>query len=267
MTLGERIAAQRTELHLSQSELAEKLEVSRQSVSKWETDTSVPELDKLVKLCDLFALSMDQLVRGEEGVRPDRPPDRGDRGGEEVHTGPPMRMIVGIVLLALAALAFLMTLLIWGSPLISLVMPVPLLVPGVLCLVLKRPGLWCAWAVCAMVDAYFYFGTGVNWSWFLYLGSGGPGLVHILIAGAMLAWRLVMIWATARHFREGQLWTRGRLLLLAAACLLAHTPIWSLGLWQYKVCRIAVSGLKLGLVSGLAVQLARYLRQRKLDQA
>ena len=50
MTLGERICAQRTAHHLSQTDLADALGVSRQSVSKWETDASVPDLDKLVKM-------------------------------------------------------------------------------------------------------------------------------------------------------------------------------------------------------------------------
>lgn len=65
MTLGKRIYDLRTAKNLSQGDLAEALDVSRQSVSKWETDTSVPDLDKLVKLCDLFEVSMDELVRGE----------------------------------------------------------------------------------------------------------------------------------------------------------------------------------------------------------
>ena len=66
MTLGERICAQRTAHHLSQTDLADTLGVSRQSVSKWETDASVPDLDKLVKMCELFETSLDQLVRGAE---------------------------------------------------------------------------------------------------------------------------------------------------------------------------------------------------------
>ena len=56
MTLGARISALRTARGLSQSQLAEALEVSRQSVSKWETDASVPDLDRLVKLAELFGL-------------------------------------------------------------------------------------------------------------------------------------------------------------------------------------------------------------------
>ena len=71
MTLAEKILHLRTELGLSQLELAEKLEVSRQSVSKWETGQSVPDLEKIIKLADLFGVSVDELVR--EGERPQPP--------------------------------------------------------------------------------------------------------------------------------------------------------------------------------------------------
>ena len=50
MTLGERLARLRAQAGLSQDDLAERLDVSRQSVSKWENNVSVPDLDKLVKL-------------------------------------------------------------------------------------------------------------------------------------------------------------------------------------------------------------------------
>lgn len=46
------------EKRLSQGDLAEVLEVSRQSVSKWETDSSVPDLDKLIKLSQLFGVTL-----------------------------------------------------------------------------------------------------------------------------------------------------------------------------------------------------------------
>ena len=70
MNLSEKITALRTERKLSQGDVAEKLEVSRQSVSKWETGQSVPELDKIVKLADLFGVSVDELVRDGEIPRP-----------------------------------------------------------------------------------------------------------------------------------------------------------------------------------------------------
>lgn len=71
MTLGEKICMLRTGKGLSQEDLAAKLEVSRQSVSKWETSQSVPDLEKIIKLADLFGVSVDELVR--EGERPQPP--------------------------------------------------------------------------------------------------------------------------------------------------------------------------------------------------
>lgn len=50
---------------MTQDELAERLGVSRQTVSKWELDSAYPEMDKLIELCDLFSCSMDELVRGD----------------------------------------------------------------------------------------------------------------------------------------------------------------------------------------------------------
>lgn len=50
---------------LTQEQLAERLNVSRQSVSKWESGLSFPEMDTILKLCELFAVSMDTLLRGD----------------------------------------------------------------------------------------------------------------------------------------------------------------------------------------------------------
>ena len=67
MSLGTNISRLRAEKRLSQGDLAEVLEVSRQSVSKWETDSSVPDLDKLIKLSQLFRVTLDELVNYEGG--------------------------------------------------------------------------------------------------------------------------------------------------------------------------------------------------------
>lgn len=48
---------------MTQEELAEKMGVSRQTISKWELDSTYPEMDKVVELCKLFSCSMDKLVR------------------------------------------------------------------------------------------------------------------------------------------------------------------------------------------------------------
>lgn len=68
MTLGEKIFKLRTRQGFSQEALGEKLGVSRQSVSKWETDQSVPELDKIVALSEVFQVSTDYLLKEKEGM-------------------------------------------------------------------------------------------------------------------------------------------------------------------------------------------------------
>lgn len=65
MTIGEKIARLRNAAHISQETLAEKLDVSRQSVSKWEMDQAMPQVDKIIMLCELFSVSADALLKNE----------------------------------------------------------------------------------------------------------------------------------------------------------------------------------------------------------
>ena len=65
MTLGEKIARQRKELNYTQEQLADILGVSRQSISKWESDIAYPETGKLIELGKLFDCSMDYLLKEE----------------------------------------------------------------------------------------------------------------------------------------------------------------------------------------------------------
>ena len=63
MTIGEKIKKLRAGKGLSQSDLAEKLGVSRQSVTKWETEGGLPEIDSLITIADTFGVTVDSLVR------------------------------------------------------------------------------------------------------------------------------------------------------------------------------------------------------------
>ena len=74
MTLGTNIQQLRKEHNMSQGDLADALDISRQSVSKWETDTATPDLDKLLKLSEIFSVSLDELVKGADDTPP-TPPD------------------------------------------------------------------------------------------------------------------------------------------------------------------------------------------------
>lgn len=78
MTPGENIARLRAAKNRSQGELADALDVPRQSASKWEADAPVPELDRPVQLSERFNVSPDELVKGEaaKADEPAPPPVR-----------------------------------------------------------------------------------------------------------------------------------------------------------------------------------------------
>lgn len=66
MELSEKLLNLRKANDLTQEQLAEKIGISRQSVSKWESGQAVPELDKIVALCELFNVTTDYLLKPSE---------------------------------------------------------------------------------------------------------------------------------------------------------------------------------------------------------
>ena len=72
MTLGERILKYRKKAGISQEELADRLNVTRQSISLWETDQTVPSLDNLITIAELFGISLDELCGRNTDKNDDR---------------------------------------------------------------------------------------------------------------------------------------------------------------------------------------------------
>ena len=72
MKLEERLTALRQEKGLSQAEVAEQLDVSRQAISRWETGKAVPTVDNLACLSRLYGVPMEALLYGDEGAEPVR---------------------------------------------------------------------------------------------------------------------------------------------------------------------------------------------------
>ena len=64
MSFSENLQFLRTRNSITQEQLAEQLDVSRQSVSKWESGASFPEMDTLLRICDLYSVDLDTLLRG-----------------------------------------------------------------------------------------------------------------------------------------------------------------------------------------------------------
>ncbi len=98
MTIGERIAKCRKEKNLSQEYIAELLDVSRQAVSKWETNQTEPDTGNLIQLARVFGVSVEYLANGEEA-----PPKV-----VYVEKNLPIFKIIGIVFIALGGLSLIL---------------------------------------------------------------------------------------------------------------------------------------------------------------
>lgn len=140
MNLSEKILRLRTARGMSQGDLAEQLEVSRQSVSKWETGQSIPDLDKIIKLADLFGLSVDELVREREAPKsqPERPTQQVIYVEQEKHSDLTVAQILGIVL-EVSGTAIALLGLIGELGDLVLFSPIPVILGLPLLLVKKRP--------------------------------------------------------------------------------------------------------------------------------
>lgn len=69
MSIGQRIAKLRRNLDLTQEQLSEKIEVSRQTISKWEQDIILPPTNRLIKLSNVLGASVDYLLTGKEDIK------------------------------------------------------------------------------------------------------------------------------------------------------------------------------------------------------
>lgn len=105
MNLGENIHNYRVSSNMSQTDLANVLEVSRQSVSKWENNSAQPELDKLCKMSSLFDVTLDELVYGR-GSAPKRGTDDSIGAPRELIS---TRRLIGASLLLFGMVFFLMS--------------------------------------------------------------------------------------------------------------------------------------------------------------
>ena len=228
MTLGESITRLRTQKGWSQGDLADALDVSRQSISKWETDTSVPELEKLIRLSELFGVTLDALVRGEQAetqtenaahaAPPQSAPTSPAPAVSHTHT------VAGVILLCFGAAVFLLLLLLGGG-LASLFYAAPFLLCALVCFTAKRHvGLWCGWAVFISLDLYLRYATGLSWSqvFLTFRWEASWNYVRLAVAWAQFLGMLAMLLCTLRAYRALRLpVTKKRLVLLVGGWVIA----------------------------------------------
>ena len=87
MTIGQKILQLRNDANISQEQLAETLGVSRQSVSKWEMDQSLPQIDKVLQLSQLFSISTDDLLQDKIEINKSQKPKRNKYFGTDGFRG------------------------------------------------------------------------------------------------------------------------------------------------------------------------------------
>ena len=206
LTLGQRIAAYRTRVHLSQDSLAELLEVSRQSVSKWETDASTPELSKLVRLSQVFGVSLDELVIGENAAEEAAPiaqrsvcaslPQDTAVMAEALRSH--RQKLAGIILLAVGVVAcFLqigLIILIW-----------PLLLIGLLCLITRRiSGLGIGLLLWLASVGTFYGHTSINLFMVFHRDVYGQMTLPLMIAWIQWGVLAALLAVSFSRFRSGK---------------------------------------------------------------
>ncbi len=168
MNLGENIYKFRSANNMSQGDLADALAVSRQSVSKWENNNAVPELDKLIKMAELFGISLDELVGQQSSASDIRL--RTPAGYSKKRTAN-TRKIIGIILVCTGAIFLLMALsATHASVLVSqLLFGIFFMICGAVYLNAKsHPGLYCLY----VLYLFLWFPMGVL----------SPNYVHITFA-------------------------------------------------------------------------------------
>ena len=105
MSFSENLQTLRKSKNISQEQLAERLDVSRQAVSKWESGGGYPEMEKLIQLCELFSCSMDELMMGKISV--DMPNDRKAYDDHYNRFSKGIALGVGLILFGLSLTVFL----------------------------------------------------------------------------------------------------------------------------------------------------------------
>ena len=161
MTLGEKIYELRTKNNLSQGDLANELNVSRQSISKWENGNSTPDLEKIVKLADIFNVSLDELIKNEEKE------ETIINNTPEPNITPPPKTKekkIGKGLL-IAGIISIFVFLLLGLGITGFFIAIPLFACSIIYYKAKSNHfLYCLWAIIPLADLYIRFATGINWT-------------------------------------------------------------------------------------------------------
>lgn len=290
MSLGERIYKLRTEKNLSQGDLAERLEVSRQSISKWENNNAVPDLEKIIALSEIFEVSLDELVKGKTTAVENT--NNVYQGQKTEHTTIvenvfPPRKIAGTILFCMGFAVLLFCTLLGGA-LSGLVFCLPFVVCGIICFVCKtNVGLWCIWAVYFLLDVFMSYATGISRSAVVLTLKWTPEMNYgrllfawgllVVLAGIILVTvirlgekpfaaeekgqkKLILAWIVLALFQViTMLWGRSEVYMYIL------NNIFTLGA-LYRLISIVFSWGKIIMLTVALVVTVRYIRNRKQNK-
>lgn len=101
MLFGDKLKREREKRGWSQEYLAEKIYVSRQSVSKWETNKNYPSIEVIINLSDLFNITIDELLRSDDGLKEKVIQDSKQQLGWQSYLLIGLGVLIGIVIVSL----------------------------------------------------------------------------------------------------------------------------------------------------------------------
>jgi transcriptional regulator with XRE-family HTH domain len=248
-TLGERIYKYRSNRGLSQLELSELLDVSRQSISKWETDVAVPELSKLIKMAEIFDISLDTLILGkeeeskEESIK-EEPAPAPIAPIAEIRERSRIKTGFGFCFLGVGILLSFLILLLADDFLAAFILFVPFGVSAFFCLKqFRHAALWCFESWYCWIAAYFYYATGCHWNAWLprliHFSELGIDIQTIISLGFFILLVFFICMTVFVHRKEKFELSRGKQIVLAVITALAlplkHLALWLMQIFWFKV--------------------------------
>lgn len=274
MTLGEKIYKFRNEKGFSQGDLSEKLDVSRQSVSKWENNSAVPELEKLIKLSEIFNITLDELVKDEK--------KENEKNDYVKIPSIQTRKIVGTILLCTEFCACLLLMVTngIGGLILGVMLPSPVIACAIICLtVSKHTVLWCSWGVYFLIDLFLMYATGIRRIMILHthIWTSSMNYTILIMAWVLFIVLVIMIAITVYIFQKNSTKVSKSQLIKALAFLaivelinmiFPYTPInkylmdniMSLT-WLYNTIMFIISYLRIISITTAIIFIIRYLKK------
>ena len=274
MTLGEKIYKLRNDKGFSQGDLAEKLDVSRQSVSKWENNSAVPDIEKLIKLSEIFNITLDELVKNEK--------KENEKSDYVKIPSIQTRKIVGTILLctAVCACLLLMATNSISGLIVGVMLSSPVIVCGTICLtVSKHTVLWCSWAIYALIDLFLLYATGIRRASILHthIWTSSMNYTRLIMAWVLFIVLIIMMSITIYIFQKTSTKVSKNQLIKALVfvaivelinMIFPYTPInkylmnniMSLT-WLYNTIMFIISYLRIISISIAIIFLIRYLKK------